>query len=168
MVDTEIDNDLIGLELEQGQIDLSEAIKYIIAGKCIFTFVNTKSFPHTHITFKCTAAKDRNNKVNRNLYFLSALCGPDNTKDYKYFAMIRIIDNKPIYEFAEKSKLSRDSKMVAAFEYIWGNLIVGNKFGFLEMYYSSHCCRCGRVLTVETSIKAGFGAYCAKLFVKGK
>ena len=173
MVDTELDSDLIGLELEQGQIDLSEAIKYIIAGKCVFTFVNTKNSPHTHITYKCNAAKNRNNKVNRNLYFLSALCGPDNTKDYKYFAMIRIIDGKPIYEYADpatggKAKLSKDSKMVASFEYIWDNLMKGNKFGFLEMYYSSHCCRCGRVLTVETSIKAGFGSYCAKKFMQGK
>ncbi len=171
MVDTEIDNDLIGLSLEKGKIDLSEAIKYITAGKAIITFVNTVN--NTHVTFKCAAAKGRNNKVNRNLYFLSALCGPDNTSDYKYFGLIRIIDGKPVYEYADpatggKAKLSKDSKMVISFEYIWDGLIRNCIFNTLEMYYSSHCCRCGRVLTVETSIKAGFGKICARLFTKGK
>lgn len=165
MVD-EFDKDLVGLELEKGQIDLSEAIRHIIAGKCVFTFVNTVK--DTHLTYLCKAAKFRNKKVNRNLFFLSALCGPDNTKDYKYFGLIRIIDGIPEYEYAEKATISRDAKTVTTFEYIWQHLMLGKTFNTLEMYHSTHCCRCGRVLTVDKSVKSGFGPVCANLYINGK
>ena len=166
MEDIEIDNDLLGLKLEQGQIPLSEAIKYIVAGKCIFTFVNTAN--GNHITFKCQAAKGKNNKVNRNLYFISALCGPNNTSDYKYFGLIRIINGNPVYEYADKAKISREAKTVSSFEYIWYRLLKGDIFTTLEMYYSSHCCRCGKRITTPTSVSQGFGPTCIKLFKAGK
>ncbi len=164
------DNELLDAELMKGEIPLNEAIKYIIAGKSILTFEfsTPASNKLEHFTFKISAAKYQDKKINRNLFFVSALCGQNNDTDYKYFGLIRIINGSPIYEFSIKAKIKRDSRTVRTFEHVWNTLISGGTFKTLKIYYSSKCCRCGRTLTVAESIKNGLGAMCQALFAMGK
>ena len=102
------------------------------------------------------------------MFFVSALCGSNNETDYKYFALIRIKNMVPIYEYSNKAKIGKDSRTVRVFEHVWNTLISGGTFQTLKIYYSSKCCRCGRTLTVADSIRQGFGNICASLFANGK
>ena len=206
------------ISLLKGQVDLSLAMKYILAprakGKAIITF----AVQNRHYTYMTKTNKDHN------IFFVYGLCGPDNTSHYKYFGYIRIINNKPEFYFGTaKSAIQENSDIVIAFKNIWKiinnvnylstentltqdylhtkkfnteneainyatlnnlidyltvNIIINNnsyviiqkkiKHNYLTMWHSSNCCRCGRVLTVETSIMAGMGAMCSRLIMMGK
>jgi hypothetical protein len=75
-------NDMDDITLEKGRVDLAVALKYMLAGKFVGTFVNAET--HTHLTYKI-----RRSPHNENMYFVSALNGKDNDTDYKYFGLIK-------------------------------------------------------------------------------
>lgn len=147
--------------LKRGMIEPKFALRYILAGNSILTFVNKER--GTHVTFKI---KKCNRKGEEHKFFVSALTGPDNTSHYQFFGTIYSYENgKPTFYYSEgKAKLSQDSKMVKSFLHIFSHLVAGHVFTTLEIWHSSQCCRCGRLLTVESSIAAGMGPHCATFF----
>ena len=110
------DADMDDITLEKGQVDLAVALKYMLAGKFVGTFVNSES--RTHLTYKI-----RRTSYNPNMYFVSALNGKDNDKDYKYFGLIRDNGIMPTFEYAKKAAISKDSKSVVAFDFIFDKII---------------------------------------------
>ena len=222
----EIDIDLTGLVLNQGEVALTEALRYLLAGKSIVTFSNKKN--NTHKTYMCIKSK------RQNAYWLYAMTGTDNIKHYTWFGRIDIENYMPKYSFVpidkqnENKTISKDSPSVVAFEHIWNIIqptyltVINNDYnklistdcinyalrfdneaqakGFIDlknlnnssvvninvaknktfsiiqrnieheslvMYYSSHCCRCGILLTNPESIKRHMGPHCAKMFNMG-
>lgn len=153
------DEQLLDVELKGGLIDTSHALKYILAGNSVLTFVNIEK--NTHVTFRV-----KQNKKKKHIYYVSALNGPNNMSHYKFFASIYAYEGKaPVYYFSDNhAKISRDTTSVKAFEHIFSHLVAGHIFKNLEIWHSSHCCRCGRFLTVQSSIAAGMGPYCGKFF----
>ena len=115
-VDNTVDKDLKGLQTHVGNVDISEALRYITAprykskGKCIFTFVKDG----VSFTYKCTP----NDKDD--FFFISVLCGPDNTKNYKYIGFINYTKSIPVYSYGRKSsKISPDAESVVFFQMVW-------------------------------------------------
>ena len=121
------DDELSDVILETGLVDLSQALRYLLAGKCIVTFVNSET--KKHLTYKIMKCRG-----NSNLYFVYGLCGPNNTTDYKYFGIIRINGITPYYEYAKKSAIKSDSLLVLSFDAIWKIIITKtNEIKYLKI-----------------------------------
>lgn len=124
-----------------------EALKFMFAGKSIFTFLNTKT--GNRFTFKMKAAK------NSNLFFVSVLTGPDT---YSYIGTCI----EGVYKHGRKSNISLDTQSVKVFRYMLDRLKEDNVFPFLEVWHEGFCGKCGRRLTVPSSILNGLGPECIK------
>lgn len=135
-------------------IDHKDALKFILAGKAIFTVLNPNS--GNRFTFKIKKAKQGNN------YFASVLSGTDNNTDYTYIGHI----NSTGLNHSAKSKVSIDSKSFRTLKYVLAKLDSKSLDSFIEVYHEGKCGRCGRKLTTPDSILSGFGPECIKLINK--
>ena len=127
--------------------DSKEALKFMFAGKSVVTFLNTQT--ENRFTFKIKVAK------NSNLYFVSVLTGPDT---YSYIGTCI----EGIYKHGKKSNISADAQSVGVFQYMLNKLKINNLPDFLEVWHEGHCGKCGRRLTVPSSILNGLGPECIK------
>jgi len=121
---------------------------FLFAGKAVFTIrnpVTNKSF-----TFKIKASRSGM------VHFVSVLTGCNNESDYTY---IGYISNGQFKYGKGKSPIGNDAPSVRAFSWFMRNR--GN-LGSVECYRSNNCARCGRKLTVASSVLAFLGPECAK------
>jgi hypothetical protein len=131
--------------------DTKQALKFMFAGKSVFTFINTKT--DNRFTFKIKAAK------NSNIFFVSVLTNPD------VYTYIGICDEGN-YKHGKKSNINSDSQSVKVFEYMLNKLKSGNLPDFLEVWHEGFCGKCGKRLTVPSSILTGIGPDCIKKISK--
>lgn len=125
-----------------------DALSFILAGKAIVTFLNTQS--DNRFTFKIKKAKEGN------IYFVSVLTNPDT---YQYAGTM--IDG--VFKLGKKSKISGEAQSVKVFDYITKKLKTNTLPSFIEIWHEGKCGRCGRTLTVPSSIESGLGPECIKL-----
>jgi len=137
--------------MEGRKLKNSDALKFIFAGKSIVTFLNTKTA--NRFTFKVKAAKDSN------LFFVSVLTSPD---VYSYIGTC--IEGK--FRHGKKSNISFDAQSVKVFDFILNKLVAGNLPEFVEIWHEGHCGKCGKRLTVPSSIENGLGPECIKTLSK--
>ncbi len=133
--------------MEGRKLKNSDALKFIFAGKSIVTFLNTKT--NNRFTFKVKAAKDSN------MFFVSVLTNPDT---YTYIGTC--IEGK--FRHGKKSSISSDAQSVKVFDFILNKLILGTLPEFVEVWHEGHCGKCGKRLTVPSSIENGLGPECIK------
>jgi hypothetical protein len=129
-------------------IEHSKAIEFILGGKSLFTFMNTNS--NNRFTFKV-----KKHKMN-DIYFVSVLTNPD---IYQYIGVIK--DQN--FSHTKKSKLSKDAQSIRVFDFVFSKLKTKNLSEFIEIWHEGKCGKCGRTLTVPSSIKTGFGPECIKM-----
>lgn len=134
-----------------GIIKHSDAIKFIFAGNCVVTFINTLT--SNRFTFKVKRHKTDN------VYFISLLTNTDN-----YSFIGRIIDNT--YVHGRNSTISIDSQSVKTFNYVIQCLRKDKLQDFIEIWHQGTCGKCGRKLTVPESISSGLGPECIKKLKK--
>ena len=127
------------------------ALKFMFAGKSVFTFLNTRT--ENRFTFKIKQAKDSN------LFFVSVLTAPD-TNSYIGTCL------EGQYKQGKKSKISKDAQSVKVFEYVLGKLKSNTLPDFVEVWHEGFCGKCGRRLTVPQSIESGIGPECIKKLSK--
>jgi hypothetical protein len=109
--DIDDDTELQDVVLGKGKIDLSDGLKYLLAGKCIATFENKSNRSHlTYLVKKC--------KGNENLFFVSGLTGPDNENHFRYLGTIRLESNNAVFAHGKKSLIDKNSKIVISFQAI--------------------------------------------------
>lgn len=130
-----------------------EALKFMFAGKSVFTFLNTKT--ENRFTFKIKQAKDSN------IFFVSVLTSPD------VYSYLGICDDG-VYKHGKKSVISKDAQSVKVFEFMLNRLKTDNLPDFLEVWHEGFCGKCGRRLTVPTSILTGLGPECIKKLSKSE
>lgn len=137
--------------------------KFILAGNATITLVSKKT--SQRFTYKIKRAVD-DNGAPRDFWFVSVLRGPDNEEDYSYLGYI---NNKLHYWYGLKSKIHADSGSSKGFEWFYTLLKDADNnnmdyrdalFAGLEVWHEGKCGRCGRKLTVPTSILSGFGPEC--------
>lgn len=131
--------------------DTKQALKFMFAGKSVFTFINTKT--GNRFTYKIKNAK------NSNIFFVSVLTNPD---VYSYIG-ICVEGN---YNHGKKSNISKDAQSVKVFEYILNKLKSDNLPDFIEVWHEGFCGKCGKRLTVPSSILTGIGPDCIKKLTK--
>jgi hypothetical protein len=133
------------------KINNSEALKFIFAGKSLVTFLNTKT--GNRFTFKVKQAK------NSNLFFVSVLNGPES---YAYIGTV----TEGVYKHGKKSVITNQVQSVKVFEYVINKLKLNNLPDFVEVWHEGKCGKCGRTLTVPSSIASGLGPECIKSLSK--
>lgn len=130
-----------------------EALKFMFAGKSVVTFVNTQT--GNRFTFKIKQAKDSN------LFFVSVLTNPE---QYSYIGTC--VEGK--YKHGKKSQISENAQSVKVFNYMLNKLITDTLPDFLEVWHEGFCGKCGRSLTVPSSILTGIGPECIKKLSKSE
>lgn len=133
------------------KLNNTEALKFIFSGKSTVTFLNTDT--GNRFTFKVKQAKDSN------LFFASVLNGPEN---YAYIGTV--IEGN--YRHGKKALISKDAQSVRVFEYVINKLKSNNLTELIEVWHEGTCGKCGRPLTVPSSILTGIGPSCAKKLSK--
>jgi hypothetical protein len=139
--------------MKSHKLNNTEALKFMFAGNSTATFVNTKT--DNRFTFKLKQKKDSN------LFFVSVLTSPD---VYTYIGTV--INGQ--FKHGRKSKINKDAQSVRVFEYVFKNLLSASLPDFIEVWHEGRCGKCGRTLTVPSSIATGLGPECVKSISKSE
>jgi len=142
-------------EMMRGQLTTAEAaLAYILAGNAYFTVRSKKT--GTRFTFRVAIPKWAR-KEDKDVFYVSLLSGPDNEHNYSYMGLIR--DGR--FSLAKKSLITVDAPSYKAFEFTM--MALGRKHlpTTLEIWHEGRCGRCGRKLTVPSSVERGIGPECA-------
>jgi hypothetical protein len=133
------------------KLNNSDATNFIYAGNSIFTVLNSKT--SNRFTYKVKKSKDGT------LYFVSVLSGPE---CYTYLGII----GDGTYRHGTKSVISKDAQSVKVFDYVLNKLKNNKLPEFVEVWHEGKCGKCGRALTVPSSILTGIGPECSKKLSK--
>ncbi len=125
-----------------------------MAGKATATVVSKKT--GARFTFRVESLDRKDENAPR---FVKVLTGADNDTNYSFFGTIFA---NGIFKKSPKARVSLDAPSVRAFEWMWNN-IEKNLDGLLDFLPACNCARCGRTLTVPTSIENALGPECAKM-----
>ena len=130
---------------------LTDYKNFVKAGKAIFTLENETT--GNRFTYKVKKLK------NKDIWFVSVLNGPDNYHNYNYLGCI--FDKT--FRSTSKSRIGQDALSFKAFK--WLNSIINLDKPLPEgvnVYHEGRCGRCGKRLTVPSSILSGYGPECVK------
>lgn len=133
--------------------DIEKAREFALAGKSTFTVVSKAS--NTRYTFKIQKGKQEDAP-----HFVKFLNGSDNESSYMF---IGTIFNETNYRHSFKSPIKSDATVVKTLEWVL-NVLNGrfdkSKFSLIEFWHEGRCGKCGRKLTVPSSIISGIGPSC--------
>lgn len=131
--------------------------EFVLAGNALFTITSLRT--GKHFTYKAKRSVRYDQKLGLDVpvspaaWKISVLNGRDNSKDYRYIGLIHESDKRFRHRF--------DGVTTAAkgFEWVWNHLErCSERF---EFRHAGRCGRCGRRLTVPSSIDSGIGPECA-------
>lgn len=142
---------------EEASINLADPKRFILAGRAIFTLQGKE----TRYTYRVNRADPKEGSSYTHVaYFVSLLTGPDNTSDYTYLGMVD--PQSGAVKLTRKSQYTDQSKPVLAVRWAFGLIWAGRPLPEpAKIYHVGRCGRCGRALTVPSSIEAGIGPECA-------
>jgi hypothetical protein len=156
-----LENEIAAPVSAHRKLTTPEAAKnFMLAGKAIFTLVSMKT--GTRYTYKVTH-KAADAKWPEK-WFVAYLNGPDNWTNYRNFGQIKKGNSGMFFSMTAKAVeagLTPASLPVAGFEYAFRNINAGQEPKNLEVWHAGKCGRCGRLLTVPSSIEMGLGPECA-------
>lgn len=130
-----------------------DALNFMFAGNSVFTFLNNRS--NNRFTFKIRKSK------NSDIFFVSVLTSPDK---YTYIGFHKNSN----FVYSEKSIIKKDTQSIKVYEYVFNNLLNDTLVDYVEVWHEGLCGRCGRKLTVPTSIKMGIGPECLSKLSKSE
>ena len=139
-----------------------DIFQFVFAGNARFTLVSVetgKRFTYRVAKKKPPETEDDRRKLERygQAWYVSLLRGPDNFSDYAYMG---VLDNGG-FKATTNSRVSKDADSHRAFSWFLRRMSEGGApCAKLEFWTEGHCGRCGRGLTVPTSVNAGFGPEC--------
>jgi hypothetical protein len=132
--------------------------RFILAGNAIFTLSNNKG---EHLTFRVRAKQDDPNRAP--VYFVSLLAGADNVNDYTYLGMVDASTGAVrLTKKSTDNNFTDATKSVMVIRWSLALIFAGKSFpvGY-DIRHAGRCGRCGRLLTVPSSIDSGIGPECA-------
>jgi hypothetical protein len=136
--------------------------EFLLAGKAVFTVTNSTS--GEHFTYQVKAFKNT-------LYFVSVLTGPDNSPgsfNFKYLCILGDAD-LTLHLSKKSPEGCKDSKAYKVLS--WALKLMREAKPTPTGYTilaSSNCAKCGRVLTVETSVMNGMGPECRRKAIQAR
>ena len=135
---------------------------FILAGRAMFTVANPTGERYTIRVSKVD--NDPSSRWYRadqpSTWFVGLLTGPNNDTDYTYVGMLSPTTGQVI--LTRKSPYSADSKVYKVVQWAIKLVLTGKSIpnGY-SLLHSGKCGRCGRTLTVPSSIETGLGPECA-------
>jgi len=133
--------------------------EFVLAGNATFTIEQPDA---KYYTFKVQKVEksDRWNEA----YFVKLLVGPNNTDDYAYIGKLDAFTGQ--VSTTAKSHLPQDSYPIRLLNRVlarvWGEDHVAYEQHGYKTHHEGTCGRCGRALTVPSSIESGIGPECQK------
>ncbi len=129
-----------------------DARRFLWGGNARVTIVSKKT--GVRYTYRVRRVEGEDDK-----YFVSLLTGSDNETAYTYVGMVKAGE----FRLTKASKYKDTSSPVRGFRYLKSKLDVGVLPDDLEAWHEGRCGRCGRALTVPSSIARGIGPECDTL-----
>jgi hypothetical protein len=138
---------------------LPDPKRFALAGRAVFTVESKKT--GTRYTYRVRRAPETGDAAASRLasapcWFVGVLSGPDNTSHYGYLGFIR---NGVFKHGGSKARIAADAPSARAFDWYWRNIDNG-ALAQVDVHHEGHCGRCGRALTVPSSVLSGFGPEC--------
>lgn len=130
-----------------------DARRFILAGNATFTV--TSAATGTRFTYKIKAKEIDGG---RTLHFVSVLTGDDNEADYTFLGTI--FEGRE-FRHSSKSRIGREAPSARAFAWSFSRIMGDTLNGQATVHHEGRCGRCGRKLTVPSSIELGLGPECA-------
>jgi Family of unknown function (DUF6011) len=147
----------------RGQLTTSsDALKFMLAGDARITIVNSDT--KSRFTYRISAPSketERGGKVRdfaANVRFVNLA---DNEGTFAFLGTIFLQDRA--FRYSRKSRVSMAAPSVVLFHDVFKMLVTDLVDEFISIFHEGVCGRCGRTLTVPTSIASGFGPDCADL-----
>lgn len=150
---------------ERGRLNDWESIhQFILAGNATFTIVSRRTADR--FTYKVSAIKPREGedpKASEGKYFVALMNGPDNENNYVYMGMLVPDGQFHRFTFTRASRVGKDALSAKGIVWLVDRLIVQRAadLEYFEFWHEGRCGRCGRKLTVPSSIEMGIGPECA-------
>jgi hypothetical protein len=132
------------------RLENTDALKFIFAGNSTVTLMNNKT--ENRFTYRVKKAKDSN------LFFVSVLGGGE----YSYLGTV----SNGIYRHGKKSNFGAGCQSEKVFSYVLDKLKANSLPECVEIWHEGKCGKCGRPLTVPSSIITGIGPDCVKKLSK--
>ena len=131
---------------------------FVLAGKAILTLVDTME--DIRYTYRVRKRKDKRSEGN--VWFVDILVGKNNMSDYKYTCYFKEdlkikTSQRSIVKDMKDKRISMFKSMIAGID------TLPNDISWLKVYNMGTCGRCGKPLTVPSSIESGLGPECVKL-----
>lgn len=130
---------------------------FMLAGNSTFTVVSQAT--QARFTYRVVQGPKPN------LSFVQLMVGPDNENSFKYLGHIW---DKARYVHGHKSRIQPNSPAALAFVYVAKYILAGQVPPKVDFYHEGRCCKCGRKLTVPSSIEMGMGPECASIYAQAQ
>lgn len=134
--------------------DVDTLQAFVFAGNATFTLVSKKT--GARYTYRIARAKGEGEQ---RPWFVSVLVGPDNGRNYRYVGTVW--PDRKVYVHGKKARIGRDAPSVKGVAWFLDRLADGASIDKIEFWHEGTCGRCGRRLTVPSSIATGMGPVCA-------
>lgn len=146
-------------ETTRGQFTTPGAVlTALFAGNAIVTVVSKKS--GERFTVKVSQPEVDPKQPNKAPpFFVKLLAGPDNVGDFVY---VGILDRKGVRR-TQASRVGAGSAVVTGLSWLVQHVVANSlPTDRIEVWHEGRCARCGRRLTVPSSIASGLGPDCAE------
>jgi len=139
-----------------------EVAQYVLAGNATVTIVSKGS--GKRFTFKFSRAKTKGDAAQdeQRPWFVSVLNGPDNENSFAYIGCVWPRDRATLKPSAKSVIAMEAPSAKAATWFVQGMHSPDKLLTLCEVWHEGRCGRCGRKLTVPSSIASGIGPECAK------
>lgn len=134
------------------------AKQFIFSGNAIFTVVSKKT--GSRFTFRMIRPRSSKSKNDYGFRFVQLLTGPDNTRSYSFMGTV---SSNGVYIHSGNSKMTESAKAVQAYIWMLKWVMIGDlRLDQMEIWHEGRCGKCGKKLTVPSSIENGLGPECVK------
>ena len=143
------------------EVRLTEALRYILAGKSEFTFLSLKTDVRIRYKLQRKVAEQRGKKgQDEYIYFLNTFTDGE----YKYAGVLFYDDVMRQFKFGrgQRGLLNYSHINIKSLLFVLNQLNIENYNLSLKVYHVGKCGRCGRKLTTPESILTGLGPECSK------
>lgn len=128
---------------------------FVEGGNATFTVRNART--GGRYTYRVARNEDQNGAARA---FVAVLNGPDNGRDYAHIGFIGRRDGA--FVRSRQSPLPSTALSVRGFDWVWSHVDRLADYPHVEVHHVGKCGRCGRPLTVPSSITTGLGPVCAQ------
>lgn len=128
--------------------------RFLLAGNATVTLVSKRTGKRFTYKIRRSQADDF---LSRPKHFVRLLTGSCNETGFEFLGVIKY---EKIWIHSHTSRVTAEAPGARAWKWFWYTLLQGRVHPELEVWHEGKCGRCGRKLTVPSSIANGIGPEC--------